>query len=88
MDPSRRRWLMAGLAVGGAAAAIWRIIAKRVPQGTASAVGDVRVNGRPASPGTITPVIFVIKHTDEELILLESLVGRVPPFRDQPVGQY
>lgn len=26
----------------------------------------------------------MINHTDEELIMLESLVGRVPPFGDQP----
>jgi hypothetical protein len=29
----------------------------------------------------------VINHTDEELILLESLVGRVPPFGSTP-GDY
>ncbi len=30
----------------------------------------------------------VMNHTDDELILLESLVGREPPFGTQPVGRY
>ena len=30
----------------------------------------------------------VIDHTDEELILMESMVGRVPPFGSTPSDDY
>lgn len=41
------------------------------------------VIGSEAGPGVITPAP-VVDHTDAELILAESLVGRVPPFAQQP----
>ena len=38
--------------------------------------------------GSLIESAPVIDHSDRELIMLEKLVGRTPPFGDKPVGDY
>lgn len=45
----------------------------------------IYINSDPGMPKSMVPAA-VINHTDAELTLLESLVGRVPPFLGKPVG--
>ncbi|GEM_PF-5081706 len=54
------------LAVGG----------ETYPQGIREIRGEVRINGVSAQAGKAP----MLNHTDAELIMLESLVGRRPPF--------
>ncbi|WP_319244065.1 hypothetical protein [uncultured Propionivibrio sp.] len=43
----------------------------------------IYINANPAMPTSMVPA-EVINHSDAELALLESLVGRTPPFKSEP----
>lgn len=47
----------------------------------------IYIHGDPRMPTSMVPAT-VINHTDAELMLLESLVGRLPPFYGQDVKPY
>ena len=47
----------------------------------------IYIHGDPHMPTSMVPAT-VINHTDAELMLLESLVGRLPPFYGQDVKPY
>ena len=63
------------------------------PQGVRKIEGSAAINGQPVQIGDIvsvgdtvttgpdgTVIFVVVNHTDAELILLESMAGRRPPF--------